>query len=179
MRGRAEVPRTPLGRSSSQNLRVGCCARWEARRQWLHDGRPGAEEGLRVARRPRALLGMVNSVARVWPQPRMHSALTPHAHPSDRRGAPERRAWRSLPWRLNRSFAIPPACVGGWRRGGDLRGELRVWSTDEDLKGHHGEDGQGDDYRHEVARRLLEGVGHELREDHPDHGPRGEPEPVR
>ena len=33
-RGRAVVPGTPLGRSSSQILRVGCCARWEARRQW-------------------------------------------------------------------------------------------------------------------------------------------------
>jgi hypothetical protein len=49
-------------------------------------------------------------------------------------------------------------------------------STNEDLEGQHGEDRKGDDDSHEVARRLLESVWNEFREDHPDHGSRRETE---
>jgi hypothetical protein len=74
-------------------------------------------------------------------------------------------------------------CRSAHRRSGWIIFERRRISTsclpDEDLEGHHGDDGESHHHGHEVARGLLEGVGHELGEDHPDHGPRRKAQPVR
>src|SRR5215217_3628910 len=54
----------------------------------------------------------------------------------------------------------------------------RLWESaslpNENLERHHGEDGEGDDDRHKVGRCFIQGVGHQLGEDHPDHSPRCE-----
>src|SRR5215213_11455097 len=78
--------------------------------------------------------------------------------------------------------SVRPSSCSILGRGGGLRSMLEriveMCLPDEDLKSHHSDDGDRDHHSHEVTRRFLVGVGHELGEDHPDHGPRREAQSV-
>src|SRR5215212_3017514 len=78
--------------------------------------------------------------------------------------------------------SVRPSSCSILGRGGGLRSMLEriveMCLPDEDLKSHHSDDGDRDHHCHEVARSFLVSVGHELGEDHPDHGPRREAQPV-